>query len=206
MFKQRLKMALAALVLLASTFGGGVWYGNTLPKGDVDPQDYIETVFTPYQNGLERYLEFLDGTKKSLRIASYSFTEKSITDKLIELKGRGVKDIVVLVDKSQTLSGGRGKTGTHYQQEQVQRLRDAGIEVVIGTSSKSGQIMHLKITIRDGDWVEDGSWNYTASANKQDNNLNFARSPKRARLFLANWQRMYDFMKAQDQTPWDKTD
>ena len=70
MFKQRLKMALAALVLLASTFGGGVWYGNTLPKGDVDPQDYIETVFTPYQNGLERYLEFLDGTKKSLRIAS----------------------------------------------------------------------------------------------------------------------------------------
>lgn len=50
------------------------------------------------------------------------------------------------------------------------------------------------------------SRNYTASANKQDNNLNFARSLKRARLFLANWQRMYDFMKAQDQTPWDKTD
>lgn len=199
-------MALAALLLLASTFGGGVWYGNTLPKGDVDPQDYIETVFTPYQNGLERYLEFLDGTKKSLRIASYSFTERSITDKVIELKGRGVKDIVVLVDKSQTLGGGRSSTGTNHQQEQIKRLRDAGIEVVTGTSERSGQLMHLKVTIRDGEWVEDGSWNYSASANKQNNNLNFARSPKRARLFLENWQRMYDFMKTQDQTPWDKTD
>ncbi|MBI5172090.1 MAG: phospholipase D-like domain-containing protein [Candidatus Obscuribacter sp.] len=206
MIKTRLRQALLALTMLVMTFGAGTWYGHSLPKSGVDPQDYIETVFTPYQSGLAAYLNFLDGTKHSLRIASYSLTEESITDKLIELKGRGVKDIIVLVDKSQTLSGGRNKTGLKYQQEQVQRLRDAGIEVVIGTSQKRGQIMHLKATVRDGEWVEDGSWNYSGSADFQNNNLNIIRSPKRAKLFLENWQRLYSFMKTQDQTPWDKTD
>lgn len=206
MIKTRLRQALLALTMLVITFGAGTWYGHSLPKSGVDPQDYIETVFTPYQSGLAAYLNFLDGTKHSLRIASYSLTEESITDKLIELKGRGVKDIIVLVDKSQTLSGGRNKTGLKYQQEQVQRLRDAGIEVVIGTSQKRGQIMHLKATVRDGEWVEDGSWNYSGSADFQNNNLNIIRSPKRAKLFLENWQRLYSFMKTQDQTPWDKTD
>ncbi|HNN62270.1 MAG TPA: phospholipase D-like domain-containing protein, partial [Candidatus Obscuribacter sp.] len=167
MIKTRLRQALLALTMLVMTFGAGTWYGHSLPKSGVDPQDYIETVFTPYQSGLAAYLNFLDGTKHSLRIASYSLTEESITDKLIELKGRGVKDIIVLVDKSQTLSGGRNKTGLKYQQEQVQRLRDAGIEVVIGTSEKRGQIMHLKATVRDGEWVEDGSWNYSGSADFQ---------------------------------------
>ena len=206
MIKTRLRQALLALTMLVMTFGAGTWYGHSLPKSGVDPQDYIETVFTPYQSGLAAYLNFLDGTKHSLRIASYSLTEGSITDKLIELKGRGVKDIIVLVDKSQTLSGGRNKTGLKYQQEQVQRLRDAGIEVVIGTSEQRGQIMHLKATVRDGEWVEDGSWNYSGSADFQNNNLNIIRSPKRAKLFLENWQRLYSFMKTQDQTPWDKTD
>jgi len=206
MIKTRLRQALLALTMLVMTFGAGTWYGHSLPKSGVDPQDYIETVFTPYQSGLAAYLNFLDGTKHSLRIASYSLTEESITDKPIELKGRGVKDIIVLVDKSQTLSGGRNKTGLKYQQEQVQRLRDAGIEVVIGTSEKRGQIMHLKATVRDGEWVEDGSWNYSGSADFQNNNLNIIRSPKRAKLFLENWQRLYSFMKTQDQTPWDKTD
>lgn len=206
MIKTRLRQALLALTMLVMTFGAGTWYGHSLPKSGVDPQDYIETIFTPYQSGLAAYLKFLDGTKHSLRIASYSLTEESITDKLIELKGRGVNDIIVLVDRSQTLSGGRSKSGLKYQQEQVQRLRDAGIEVVIGTSEKRGQIMHLKATVRDGEWVEDGSWNYSGSADYQNNNLNITRSPKRARLFLENWQRLYSFMKTQDQTPWDKTD
>ena len=86
MIKTRLRQALLALTMLVMTFGAGTWYGHSLPKSGVDPQDYIETVFTPYQSGLAAYLNFLDGTKHSLRIASYSLTEESITDKLIELQ------------------------------------------------------------------------------------------------------------------------
>jgi phosphatidylserine/phosphatidylglycerophosphate/cardiolipin synthase-like enzyme len=205
MFKTRMRQVLLALLLLASTFGAGTWYGYSLPRAGVDPQDYIETVVTPYESGLARYLKFLDGTRSSLRIAVYSLTEEEIVDKLIELKGRG-KDIVVLVDRSQSVGGGRNKSGVSYQQAQVQRLRDAGIEVVIGTSEKRGQIMHLKVTIRDGEWVEDGSWNYSNSADFQTNNLNFIHSKKRADFFMKYWASMYEFMKKQDQTPWDKSD
>ena len=108
-------------------------------------------------------------------------------------------DIVFLLDKSQTVS----RSGK-YEQAQIKRLRDAGIEVVIGTSEQKHNIMHLKMTIRDGLWVEDGSWNYSKSANTQANNVNVIKSPKRAALFLKDWQRMYDFMSKQDQTPWLK--
>lgn len=196
-----LKKAGLVLVILAATFGAGTWYGHSLPQSGIDPQDYMTTVFTPYEDGLASYLNFLDRAKHKIRVGVYSYTEKAVTDKLIELHRRGVKDIKVLVDQSQSVA----RSGK-YQQEQIERLRAEGIEVVIGTSEKSHQIMHLKFTVIDDEWTEDGSWNYTASANKQDNNLNFVQSRKRAAHFTAMWERMYAFMKNQDQTPWDKTD
>jgi len=196
-FKQK---AIAFLVLVAVVFGGGYYAGFNTPRGDVDPQDYIETHFMPYESGLDAYLKFLDGTRSSLRVAVYALTEPKIVDKLIELKqDRKIKDIIVLLDKSQTVS----RSG-QYEQALIKRLRDAGIEVVIGTSEMKHNIMHLKMTVRDGLWVEDGSWNYTKSANTQANNVNIIKSPKRAKLFLSDWQRMYDFMKTQDQSPWLK--
>jgi|GEM_PF-494647 len=196
-FKQK---AIAILVLVAIVFGGGYYAGFVTPRGDVDPQDYIETHFMPYESGLDAYLNFLDGTRSSLRVAVYALTEPKIADKLIELKqDRKIKDIIVLLDKSQTVA----RSGP-YEQALIKRLRDVGIEVVIGTSEVKHNIMHLKMTVRDGVWVEDGSWNYTKSANSQANNVNIIKSPKRAKLFLSDWQRMYAFMKTQDQTPWLK--
>ncbi|MBS2010822.1 MAG: hypothetical protein JST01_27475 [Cyanobacteria bacterium SZAS TMP-1] len=200
MLKTLKQKAIAFLVLVAVVFGGGTYVGYNIPHGDVDPQDYIETSFMPYQSGLDAYLKFLDGTQHSLRIAVYALTEPKIVDKLLELKQeRKINDIVLLLDKSQTVS----RSG-QYEQALIKRLRDAGIEVVVGTSEMKHNIMHLKMTVRDGLWVEDGSWNYTKSANSQANNVNIIRSPKRAKLFLSDWQRMYDFMSKQDQSPWLK--
>lgn len=196
-----LKKAGIVLGILAVTFGAGTWYGHSLPPSGLDPQAYVQTVFTPYEDGLAAYLKFLDRAQHKVRVGVYSFTEKAIADKLIELHQRGVKDIKVLVDLSQSV----GRSGK-YQQAQIERLRAEGIEVVIGTSEKSHQIMHLKFTVVDDEWTEDGSWNYTASANKQDNDLNFVQSLKRAASFTAMWNRMYDFMKNQNQTPWVKPD
>ena len=198
--KTFMQKALAILAVAAIVFGGGTYVGFHMPHGDVDPQDYIQTYMMPNQNGIDPYLQFLDGTKKSLRVAVYELSEPRIVDKVIELKQqRGVKDIVFLLDKSQTVS----RSGK-YEQVLIKRLRDAGIEVVIGTSEQKHNIMHLKMTIRDGLWTEDGSWNYSKSANTQANDVNIIKSPKRAAIFLADWKRMYDFMSKQDQNPWLK--
>ncbi len=172
-------------------FGSGYWAGYATPRSDIDPQDSITTVFTPDENGLKAYLSFLDKAKESVFIACYGFTEPAIVDKLIELKQRGVK-VRILLDRSQS----HGK----YQIDPIKRLRAAGIEVVIGTSEKSGQIMHHKFTVIDGVLVEDGSWNYTRSANNQANLLNFVRSRRRAQLFQTHWDKMYNFMSKQDQS------
>ncbi len=185
------KLLLAAL-LLCVTLGAGVWIGYQIPRGEVDPQDYIETVFTPYDDGLNEILRLLDRAEKSIHIAAYSFTNPEITDRLIEIKKtRPHVEIKVLVDYSQSKGAA--------QKEQIGRLRRAGIEVVIGKSEASGQIMHHKFIVVDGLWVYSGSWNLSKSANKQANYLDFVYSPRRARLFLDNWQRMYLFMKAHEQ-------
>ncbi len=183
------KLISAAIALLL-VFSGGVYTGFKIQPAPTQGQ--LETVFTPYEDGIGAYLKFLDRAQKSVHIAVYTFTDQRIYDKLLELHGRGVKDIHVLLDLSQT----RGWSGDDIEKG-INRLKAVGIEVVIGTSEVSHQIMHSKFTVVDGVWVEDGSWNYTVLANKQANYLNFAYDTKRAQKFLANWQRMHTFMKAQ---------
>lgn len=185
----RLKLIIS-MILAALIFSGGVYLGYEIPR--TDPQAQIQTVFTPYEDGAGSYLEFLSRAKKSVHIAAYSFTDERIADKLIELKRDGVKEIRILLDLSQT----KGWSGDETL-ALVEKMRKAGIEVVIGTSAKYGRIMHHKYTVVDGVWVEDGSFNYSVDANRQANLLNFIKSESRARLFLSNWHRMYKFMKAQ---------
>lgn len=181
---------IAALIVSVLLFGGGMYTGYQIPR--TDPQDQIETVFTPQEDGLAAYLRFLDRAQTSVHIAAYTFTDPRIYDKLLELHARGVRDIHVLIDLSQT----RGWSGDDIEKG-IGRLRAVGIEVVIGTSERNNQIMHNKFTIVDGVWVEDGSWNYTKLANRQSNTLNFIHSRKRGDLFMGYWNRMHAFMKAQ---------
>ena len=181
----------ACVLAICLALSGAYWTGYTTPRSDVDPQDYITTIFTPDEDGLAAYLNFLDRASQNVFVAFYGFTEPSVVDKLIELKGRGVK-VRILLDRSQS----RGK----YQAEQIVRLREAGIEVVIGTSMKSGQIMHHKFTIIDGHLVEDGSWNCSRSSSKQANLLNIVDSRSRARMFQEKWDDMFKFMSKQDQS------
>ncbi len=192
-----LKTILLSLVLLAITFGGGTYYGYHIPRSGVDPQDYIKTVITPYDDGAASYIEFLDKAQKSVHIAAYGFTHDDITAKLIELKTKRNVLVRVLLDSTQ--SGGAD------QKEQIEKLRAAGIEVVIGKSESYGQIMHHKYTIIDGLWTESGSWNYSNSANKQANYLDFIESESRAKRFQDNWDRMYKFMKAHEKPASGKT-
>lgn len=183
---------LVALALLAIAFSGGLKLGSSTLRGDVDPQDYIKTVFTPYDSGIDNYLSFLDEARQSVHIADYSFTEPRIVDKLLELKSKRKVDIHLLLDKSQT----EGRSG-EYEQTQIERLQQAGIEVLVGTSEVKHQILHCKYTVVDGYFVETGSWNYTKSANDQDNTLDFIKSKKRGQLFLDNWWRMHKYIKSQ---------
>lgn len=179
------------LVALLVAFGGGAGVGYHFAKSD---PSQVRTVFTPYEDGIANYLDFLDSAKQTVHVAGYAFTDKRIVDKLVELQGRRVK-VHVLLDRSQTKGWSAPK-----ERAAIEALRNAGAEVVIGTSEKRSEIMHHKFTVIDGIAVQDGSWNYTVSANSQANALNFDRNPVRARKFLQNWQRMHSFMSKQPQS------
>lgn len=180
-------LTLLALILAANFHQCAAQTFNKL-----DPQDNIQTIFTPYENGLAAYEAMLDRARKSVFIASYALSDNQIVDKLIELKTKRNVDIHLLLDLSQT----QGRS-SNAERISINALRQAGIEVTIGSSEMRHQPMHDKYTIVDDQWVESGSWNYSRSANFQNNVLDIIRSPKRAELFKSNWNRMYQIMRGQ---------
>jgi phosphatidylserine/phosphatidylglycerophosphate/cardiolipin synthase-like enzyme len=122
-------------------------------------------------------------------VAVYTLTSEAVADKYIELANKGV-DVHVIIDKRQY-------SALRSTRKLVARMRQAGIEVIPCSSPVKGAIMHLKMTIADGQYVEEGSWNYTPNADLQCNHLNFNReaSLDRGQLYRAVWDYIYESQK-----------
>lgn len=75
-------------------------------------------------------------------------------------------------------------------------------QMAVGTSPVSGQILHTKaiaLLYPDGTgWTMTGSWNISASANKQFNVDDFIRSRSRAELFAARIDEMFAWVIANE--------
>ncbi len=149
------------------------------------PPSTIETYLTPYDDAESRLLQFLDQAKNRCYIASYSITNPNVINKLIQLHGRGV-DVEVLTDKTQAA----GKR----EQSALAALVENHIAVFAGRSVEHA-LMHCKFCVIDDHLVEDGSWNFTSSANREDNILNFVDSKQRAKEFLEYWLKIRRDMK-----------
>jgi len=137
----------------------------------------IETYMTPYDDVEDHLLQFLDQANNRCYIASYSITNPKVIDKLIQLHDRGV-DVQVLTDKTQAA----GKR----EQAALTVLEENHIPVYAGRSVDHA-LMHCKFCVIDDHLVEDGSWNFTTSASREDNILNFVDSKRRAEKFLVYW-------------------
>ena len=101
------------------------------------------------------------------------------------MHNRGV-DVEILTDKTQAA----GKR----EQAVLAVLQENHIAVFAGRSVDHA-LMHCKFCVIDDHLVEDGSWNYTTSANKEDNVLNFVDSKERAKEFLVYWLKIRGDMK-----------
>ena len=96
---------------------------------------------------------------KTLDIAVYSFTDQKIADAVIGDEKRGVA-VRVLTDQTES--------GNSYQKQLLQTLKDAGIPVKI---NKHSGLMHLKVTIVDASECTTGSFNYTKSAEQENDEV-----------------------------------
>ena len=151
-----------------------------------------ETYFAPYSNPdpAQALIAWANKATTSIHIDIYGFTYAPLMDALIAAHQRGVK-VNIVCDHSQA-SGSAEKI-------QLQRLVDAGIPVLVTTSSRGG-IDHSKYLIVDAELgamapesvVLFGSFNFSVSALSQDNTLAARGAAELVSVFLANWQQVFD--------------
>lgn len=144
------------------------------------------TYFVPYDDAQAPLLALLTQATKKIRIADYSFNLEPVVQILIEKHKAGV-DVQLVLDKSQ--AGGSSEV------PEVTQLKAAGVPMAVGGSDK-GKIMHLKVAIVDDQWVGSGSYNFTGTADLEDNFFDIESNPTRAQAFTTYWQTVHDYIAA----------
>ena len=127
--------------------------------------------------GVEQYLvAAIDAAQRSVDIAIYNFTLKSISDAAIHAHQRGVAVRIVM-------------ESDNMDSNSYQRMKDAGIEVV-GDDQKGS--MHNKFVVIDGYQVWTGSTNLSAGAFYNDNNnLLSINSTQVAQNYTVEFEEMF---------------
>lgn len=140
-----------------------------------------EAYFSPRGGCTDAIVRLIKGSNRSIDVAIYSFTSKKIAKALIDAHDRGVK-VRVIIDE------GNGKSRFCVGP----LLEKAGIEVRYKKGSGGG-LMHNKYAIYDGKILSTGSFNWTGSAEKRnDENLVIIRNdPKLVEAFQKNFNKLW---------------
>ncbi|WP_205703203.1 MULTISPECIES: phospholipase D family nuclease [Acutalibacteraceae] len=136
------------------------------------------------QDAEGKLIEEIGSAEKRLDVAIYSFTDKKVADAIAGDKKRGVA-VRLISDKE--------CSGASSQKACLKIVKNAGIPVKV--NSHSG-IMHLKVSIIDDSSVTTGSYNYTASAQKKnDENLVVVANETIAGEYEKEFDRMWNDTK-----------
>lgn len=143
----------------------------------------VAVAFSPgegTQTAEQLVLTAIGSAKKSIHLAAYSFTSKSIAAALVDASRRGVA-VRALLDESNRTGKYSGATF----------LINAGIPVRISTRYA---IMHHKFMVIDGSTVQTGSFNYTNAAAKSNaENVILMRGVAGvARDYEVEWNRLWE--------------
>lgn len=142
----------------------------------------ISATFSPSSGGdtLQMVLSAINGAKNHVDVAAYSFTSKPIATALVAARNRGISVRVVADKKANT----GGYTAVTY-------LANQGVAVRL-----NGQyaIMHNKYMVVDGNTVQTGSLNYSASAitRNAENVLLVQDSPELAKAYQREFNRLWN--------------
>ncbi len=110
--------------------------------------------FSPDGGCQEAVVNEINNAQKSIDIAMYSFTSRPIAQALVDAKNRQVK-IRIVLDKAQK--------NERYSKSRYLISKGIDIKYHLG-----GGLMHNKFSVIDGQEVLTGSFNWTASADKRN--------------------------------------
>ena len=139
----------------------------------------IEIGFSPNQGSQDLILKTINSSKKSICMATYSFTSKPLSAALVAAQKRGV-DIKIISDEK---ANSKKYTATQY-------LANQGLNVRLNGNYP---IMHNKFIVVDNSTVETGSYNFSAAANKNaENVLVIWNDTSIANKYLAECNRLFN--------------
>jgi phosphatidylserine/phosphatidylglycerophosphate/cardiolipin synthase-like enzyme len=141
----------------------------------------MRSYFSPDDDIQSKIIKETREARKSILMAIYGFHLPPLTDLLIQKHKEGVM-VKCILDLSQS----KGKA----EAIEVKKLLDAGVDVVIGTSPEAHQIMHEKAICIDGYHTLTGSYNFSLSAAKQVNHMDFVYSHDRAEWFTKFFKKL----------------
>ena len=128
----------------------------------------------------DQIIRYINNTNKSIYIHAFHFTSESIGQAIVKALQRGVK-VYMLVDKA-------CKTSPHAQNV-LQKIQKAGGEIWI---DQAPRIAHCKVMIFDKNTVLTGSYNFTAGAENNTENVLFIKSQQLAKTYLEYWMERYN--------------
>lgn len=141
----------------------------------------IGTYFSKQDHPDRELINVINSSKKNLNVAIYSLTKKDIVQAIIAAKQRGV-NVRIITD--------RQESNSRSENEQIVKIKSAGIEVKI--NSHPG-LMHMKVTIADGNTVTTGSYNYTNNATyENDEVLIVIKNADIAQKFSNQFEKMWN--------------
>jgi phosphatidylserine/phosphatidylglycerophosphate/cardiolipin synthase-like enzyme len=139
----------------------------------------MDIYFSPDDHVQAALVDLLDSAHKSIYFLAYSFTADPLGEAIRQRAAAGVK-VSGVMEAEQVASN----VGTEYD-----AFRAAGLDVHL--DGNPGQ-MHHKVMIIDDQIVVMGSYNFTASAEKtNDENLIVIYNPEIAGQYLKEFQRVY---------------
>lgn len=124
-------------------------------------------------------IEELDKTRKTIDIAMYYFTDRDLANAVIDAHDRGVR-VRIYLDKDQ-------------KEAEYSKSRYLAKHSIPVRYSSNPYIMHHKFCVIDNEVVVTGSYNWTASAGKRNNeNLLVIHDAKIAREYSAEFNRLWN--------------
>jgi phosphatidylserine/phosphatidylglycerophosphate/cardiolipin synthase-like enzyme len=144
----------------------------------------IEVYFSPDDGVAQHIVDQVNRAQSSIYFLAYSFTADNIGEAMRAQAKAGVT-LAGVFEKTQVASS---KTSNEYDP-----MRAAGLDVWLDANPRN---MHNKVILIDGQVVITGSYNFSASAEKtNDENLMIIHDSDITALYLDDFQRIYERAK-----------
>lgn len=151
----------------------------------------VQACFSPQGKCSTHIAREIDQAKKEILVAVYAFTSEELAEALAQAKKRGVA-VQVVVDQDFDSRNDKSKV-KYLEQQKVPVRRHSGQRT--STADRESGLMHQKFAVIDRKILLTGSYNWTHSADKlNDENLLMFRdagplAEEYRKVFMLLWER-----------------